>query len=206
MITKTQLNIFQAFSKRPFAEYTRKEIKKTLNQKSNNLLNSTINLLKKEEVLIEKKVGKSGLLTLNFKNSLTFYYLALYNSSKIKQDVKLSIELLKKEILEETSFYSIVIFGSYAINKQKKKSDLDIAIFIPNKINQKQVEALTNSAKLKSVINLDIYIIFESEMIEMLINNEENLGKQIVRKHIAIYNPTIFYEIINRGINHGFRV
>ncbi len=52
MITEKQLKIFGVFAKKPFAEYTRKEVKKQSKEKSNNALALAINLLKKEMVLI----------------------------------------------------------------------------------------------------------------------------------------------------------
>jgi len=205
MITEKRLKIFEVFAKKPFAEYTRKEIKKESKEKSNNALALAINLLKKEEVLIEKKIGKSGLLTLNLENDLTFYYLALCNNNRIPHNVKLALESLKKEICEDTPFYSISIFGSYAVGEQRKDSDLDVAVFIDAEEKRKQIEALANSAKLKSVLKMDVHVIPMVEMIEMLTNKEENVGKQIARKHIVIYNHTIFYEIIKEGMKHGFR-
>lgn len=206
MITEKQLKIFEVFAKKPFAEYTRKEIKKESKEKSNNGLALAINLLKKEEVLIEKKIGKSGLLTLNLDNDLTFDYIALCNNERIHHIAKLALENLKKEITEDTPFHSIVIFGSYATGEQKKNSDLDIAIFIENKEKRKQIEASINSAKLKSVLEIDAHVIPKEEMLEMLTNKEENLGKQIARRHLAVCNHRIFYEIIKEGMKHGFRV
>ncbi len=206
MITKKQLKIFEVLAKKPFAEYTRKEIKKESKDKSNNALALAINQLKKEDVLIEKKIGKSGLLTLNLGNDLTFYYLALCNDNRIPHDVNIALESLKKEISEETPFYSIVIFGSYSVGEQKKDSDLDIAVFIDAEEKRKPTEALANGAKLKSILKMDVHVIPRAEMIEMLTNNEENLGKQIARKHLAVYNHRIFYEIIKEGMKHGFRI
>ena len=58
MITQKQFKIFGIFASKPFVEHTRNEIKKELKEKSNNALALTINLLKKEEVLIEKKSWK----------------------------------------------------------------------------------------------------------------------------------------------------
>jgi len=206
MITEKQLKLFEVFAKRPFAEYTRKEVKQESKEKSNNSLASAVNLLKKEDVLMEKKIGKSGLLTLNLENDLTFYYLALCNNNRITHKVKLALESLKKEISEDAPFYSIVIFGSHAVGEQKKDSDLDVGIFIENEDKRNQIGALANSAKLKSVLEMDVHVIPRAEMIEMLTNKEENLGKQIARKHLAVYNHRIFYEIIKEGMKHGFRV
>jgi predicted nucleotidyltransferase len=204
MLTEKQFKLFEVFAKKPFAEYQRKEVKQASKEKSNNALALTINKLKKEEVLIEKKVGKSGLLTLNIENDLTFYYLALCNKNRMPNNVQLTLESLKKEISEETPFYSIAVFGSYASGEQKKDSDLDIAVFIDSDEKRKRIEALANSAKLKSALKMDIHIIPRAEMIEMLTNKEENVGKQIARKHLAVYNHRIFYEIIKEGIEHGF--
>ncbi|MBI2574866.1 nucleotidyltransferase domain-containing protein [Candidatus Woesearchaeota archaeon] len=205
MLTKKQLKIFEVIAKKPFAEYTRKEVKKDSKEKSNNALALAINLLKKEEVLIERKIGKSGLLTLNLENDLAFYYLALCNNNRISHNVKLALESLKKELSEDTPFYSIIIFGSYASGEQKKDSDLDVGVFIENEDKRKQIDALANSAKLKSVLEMDVHVIPRAEMIEMLTDKGENLGKQIARKHLAVYNQRIFYEIIKEGIKHGFR-
>ncbi|MEW5897444.1 MAG: nucleotidyltransferase domain-containing protein, partial [Nanoarchaeota archaeon] len=186
MITKKQLKIFEVFAKNPFAEHTRKEIKKDAKEKSNNSMFLSINALKKEGIISEKKIGKSGILTLNLNNDLVnndlaFHYLALCNSYRIPPFVKSALEILKEEITEETPFYSVVIFGSYAVGKQKKELDLDIAIFIQNEDNRKRIEALANSAKLKSTAEMDIHVISKAEMFAMLTNAEENFGKQIAR-------------------------
>jgi len=206
MITEKRLKIFEVFARKPFAEFTRKQTKKESKEKSNNTLALAINLLKKDEVLIEKKVGKSGLLMLNLNNDLTFYYLALCNNQRIEKTAKVAVKRLRDEIDNITKFYSIVIFGSYAINEQKQTSDLDIAIFIDGEEKRKQVEASINGAKLKILLEADVHVIPKSEMIEMLTNDEENLGKQIARKHLAVYNHQIFYGIIKEGMKHGFRL
>jgi predicted nucleotidyltransferase len=205
MITEKQLRIFEVFARKPFAEFTRKQVKKELREKSNNSLALAINLLKKEEVLIEKKVGKSGLLTLNLGNDLTYHYLALCNYQKAGKAIKDAVKRLKEEIDAITPFYSIVIFGSYATNEQKPSSDLDVAIIIDEREKRKHVEAAINSAKLKILAEVDTHTIPKAEMIEMLTNDEENLGKQIARKHLAVHNHQIFYNIIKEGIKRGFR-
>jgi len=205
MITGKQLKIFEVFAKKPFAEFTRKQIKSESKEKSNNALALALNLLKKENVIQEKKVGKSGLLTLNLTNNLTYYYIELSNLLRINPDVQLSINKIKEEIESNTPFYSVIIFGSYSTREQKKTSDLDVAIFIENDEKRKQITALINSAKLKTPLDIDAHVISKAEMIEMLVNDEENLGKQIARKHLAIHNHQIFYEIIREGMKHGFR-
>lgn len=205
MITVKQLKILEVFAKNPFAEYTRKEVKKESREKSNNALALAINRLKKEEVLVERKIGKSGVLTLNLANDLTFYYIALCNYGRIPDRAKIALESLKKEISEDTHFFSIAVFGSYATGEQKKGSDLDIAVFVESEEGRKRIEAAANNAKLKSILEMDVHVIPKAEMLEMLANDEENMGKQIARKHLAVHNHRIFYDLIMEGMKHGFR-
>lgn len=204
MITEKQLRIFGVFAKRPFAEFTRKQVKKESKEKSNNALALTVNHLKNEEVLIEKKVGKSGLLTLNLNNDMTFNYIALCNNQGMEKMVRTAVRRLKDEIDSITQFYSIVIFGSYADGEQKGSSDLDVAAFIEGDEKRKQIEAAINSAKMKTLVEIDAHVIPKAEMIEMLTSDEENLGKQIARKHLAVHNHQIFYDIVREGMKRGF--
>ena len=44
------------------------------------------------------------------------------------------------------------------------------------------------------------------EFVEMLTNDEENLGKQIARKHLAVHNHQLFYGLMREGMRHGFSV
>lgn len=206
MITEAQLRIFEVFARKPFSDFTRKQIKQISKEKSNNALTLVLKKLKYEEVIFEKQVGKSGILTLNLNNDLIFYYLALANDKMVGKTVKRAVEKIKEEINKITPFYSLVIFGSYAENRQKPESDLDVAIFIEDESKRKQIRAAVNSAKLKIIPEVDTHIISKKEFIGMLTNDEENLGKQIAEKHLVLHNHQIFYEIIKEGIKHGFHV
>lgn len=206
MLTSKQLKIFGTFARNPFAEHTRGTLKKESKEKSNNLLNKTVNLLKEEKIIDERIIGKSGILTLNIKNELTQSYIVLSNQNIIEEKVRTAIQKIQEELRHITSFYALVVFGSYATNKQKNDSDLDIAIFIEDNKKRKIIEASINTAKLKTVMKIDAHVIPKQEMIEMLTNNEENLGKQIARKHLVMENSAIFYDILLEGMKHGFRI
>ena len=135
-----------------------------------------------------------------------FYYLALINEKKLNNLAKSSIEYVKEEVKKTTPFFSIVVFGSYSIQEEKKNSDLDIAIFIENKECIKGIKRNLKNAEMKSILKIDVHVITKEDMIEMLINDEENLGKQIARKHLAIYNHQLFYDLLKEGIKNGFKL
>lgn len=206
MITKKQLNIFQVFAKSPFAEFTRKEIKQAAKEKSNNFLALAIKQFTAERLIKEKKVGKSSLFSLNLDNDTSYYNIALANNQRIDKLAIKSLNLIVEEVEKITRFYSLVVFGSYATNEQKKDSDLDVAVFIESGEKKKILEAAVNSASLKSLINLDVHIITKDEFLEMLTSDEENLGKQIAQKHLAFHNYQVFYGLILDGVKHGFKL
>jgi predicted nucleotidyltransferase len=206
MLTEKQLNILKVFVEYPFKEQTRQKIKDLAREKSNNALSLAFSQFKKECLLIEKKVGKSSLYRLDLDNNLVLYYIALINENKLKKVIKNSIEHVKEQVKSITPFFSIVIFGSFAIGQEKKDSDLDIAIFIPNKNKLKDLKINLKDAKLKSILELDIHIITKNDMIEMLVNDEENLGKQIAKKHMVVHNHQLFYDILKEGVKNGFKI
>ena len=208
MLTEKQLEIFEVLARNPFAEFTRTEIKRESGEKSNNYLALAISQFKKEGIILEKKVGKSGLLRLDLNNDLTLEYIALANRQLriTKKIVSMSIDRLKEEIETVTPFYSLVVFGSYAAGEEKKDSDLDIAVLIETPEKRKLIEAAINGARLKSVIELDAHVIPKTEFMELLTNDEENLGKQIARKHMTVHNNRIFYGLVMEGMKHGFRI
>ena len=205
MLTPKQIKIFEAFLRRPYKELTYKEIKEYAKEKSNSIIQKAIAKFLAEELINKKEVGNIILYKVNFENNTVFSYFDILIKEKISALAKNSLRIVREE-LSGIEFISIVIFGSYAEGKQKEKSDLDIAIFVSSAEDKKNCELSIKSAELKSLLQLDIQVITKDEMLQMLKDKRENLGKQIAYKHLAIQNPRIFYSIVEEGINNGFKI
>ncbi len=205
MLTEKQLRIFEPLTKNLIREHSIKEIKEESKEKSNNAITLALKKFKEESLVNERKVGKSLLYTLNLDNDLVFYYLSILNNKKISKESLRAIKRIKEEIEKYTSFYSLVIFGSYAIGKQTKDSDLDVAVFIEDENKRKIIESAIKSSELKTPLEIHSQVISKDEFLEMLKSDNENLGKQIVRKHLSVHNPNIFYSLLKKGIKNGFR-
>ncbi|OGJ15447.1 hypothetical protein A3K73_04210 [Candidatus Pacearchaeota archaeon RBG_13_36_9] len=205
MLTENQLRIFEPLTKDILKEYSIKEIKKDSREKSNNAIALAIKRFKEENLVIERMVGRSLLYTLNADSDLVFYYLSILNNKKISKPAERAVRRIKEEVEKHTFFYSLVIFGSYAIGKQTKESDLDIAVFIEDENKRKIIESALKSSELKTPLKIHGHVITKDEFLEMLKVDEENLGKQLARKHLSIYNSHIFYSLLKKGIKNGFR-
>ncbi len=205
MLTDSQLKILEPLTRNMLKEYSIKEIKETCGEKSNNALSLALKKFKKENLVKERRVGRSLLYTLNIDNELVFNYIQLINTKKLSKSVLRAIERIKEDVEKHTSFFSIIVFGSYAMGKQTKDSDLDVAIFIEEENKRKIIEAAIKSSELKTPLKIDGHVISDDEFSEMLKIDEENLGKQIARKHLSIYNSHIFYSLLRKGVKNGFR-
>lgn len=205
MLTESQLKIFEPITKNILKEYSIKEIKQASGEKSNNAIALALKKFKEENIVKERRVGRSLLYTLNADNESVFNYMGLINTKKIPKPALRALKGIKEDIEEYTSFFSIVVFGSYAIGKQTKDSDLDVAVFIEDERKRRQIEIAIKSSELKTPLVIHGHVISKDEFLEMLKNDEENLGKQIARKHLSIYNSHIFYSLLKRGIKNGFR-
>jgi len=205
MLTEGQFKILEPLTRNMLKEYSIKEIKESCGEKSNNALSLALKKFKDENLVKERRIGRSLLYTLDIDNDLVFNYITLVNTKKLPKSALRAIERIKEDVEKHTSFFSIVVFGSYAIGKQTKASDLDVAVFIEEENKRKIIEAAIKSSELKTPLEIHSNVISKEEFLEMLKIDNENLGKQIARKHLSIYNPHIFYSLLKRGVKNGFR-
>lgn len=206
MLTNKQLRIFSIFAWNSYNEYSFRELKEAVKENSNSIIQSAVSSFLKEELITSKNIGTTKLYGINQENRKVYDYFSLAIQEELPKPVILSIKRVRDELDKQSYFYSIVIFGSYADKTQKKDSDLDVAVFIEKKDNAKDFERALKSAETKSLLGIDAHVITKDDFLEMLLNTEENLGKEIARKHLIIHNPNIFYSIIKEGLQHGFKL
>ena len=206
MLTKKQLKILGIFQKNEFKELTWKRVKELSKENSSSVIQNAIKTFLNEELITEKKIGTSKLYAVNHKNNKVYSYFETYNRESLPKQVLKSVKELEDSLDKHTPFYSIVLFGSYAIGEQKKDSDLDIAVFIEQEDKRKIVESVFKSMEIKSILNIHGHVITKDEFLEMLRVDYENLGKEIARKHLIIHNPIILYSLIKEGVKHGFKL
>ena len=101
---------------------------------------------------------------------------------------------IQEELKDVTPFYSLVILA-----RTRKETEENVRFRCSNIFDEQQRKNIiaSNTAKLESPLEMDVHVITKKEMIEMLTNKEENLGKPIA-KHLTVQNHQIFYDIIQR--------
>ncbi len=204
MLTREQLNILATFRKDIFSELTFRQIKEISGQKSNNVVQIALKEFQMQDLIRTKKTGNVASYSLNLDNNLAVAYLNVLNEWEIRLNKKIPMKILKdiqKRISKRTEFFILSVFGSYAENKAKADSDLDIAVIVDSEETKKDITPLLETAKRREVIPLDCHVFTREEFLEMMNSEQENIGKQIYKKSIVFYGFGEYCNMI-RGRRH----
>ena len=162
-------------------------------------LNRIVKKLEKRDLITTKNVGNSIVCSLNKSNIITKQHIILASESfsSYLLEKKPLIKKIQKIIEEKKpSETSTVLFGSYALGKEQKYSDIDI-VFVSN-FKGKIKKILNEFKTIEKIHDIEInFMIFtEMQFKEMLKSKEENVGKQILNNHIVLYNPELFWNLV----------
>lgn len=169
----------------------------TIRQISNKLgsdykiTHTAVKRLFKKQILTSKTVGKSILCSLNrWSNNL------ILAECERSLEVSKDILLLKKEIYSKssTSFFIMLLFGSYAKGQANKHSDIDI-IFISN---EKDFEI--NTRKTLRLLPLKVHPLFftEKEFVNMINSRESNVAKEAINNYVILYGIENLYNLMQK--------
>jgi predicted nucleotidyltransferase len=203
-ITLEKINVLKAWKENPLKELSRAEIMQKLGKKTKTWTFNSLKELAGNKIIISKRKGNSDIYSLALENPLCFQLLgtleAIDNINFLRLDI---ISEIVGKVSEKD--YCLIVFGSYAEGKNTKNSDIDICFLIKDKETEKKIKPYVNEIKLNYSIKIDEHYILFEEFEKMLLREEENLGKQIFKKHKIFYNSDIYYQLIKETYKHGFR-
>ena len=149
----------------------------------------TLKELESQNILKSKQKGNLKLYNLNTQNALIKDIIKIAELSKKVEFITLYKVL--KYLFIKNDKRIVGIFGSYARNKQKNDSDLDLFI-IGNKVKE-------DYDKLGKEFDFPISIkYFTESQFQELCKEKNNLIKEIIINHILIHNIDLFIELIWR--------
>jgi predicted nucleotidyltransferase len=204
MPSREEIKVIDVFMCMPFSEMSISEIMKKSGKKSKTWVFKVLGSLEKEGALKMNRKGNVNLYRANLDSPAIIGKFLLIENLKLagsgQQDI---ISRIVSSIPVKN--YCLIIFGSYAEGKQKPGSDIDICFLSDSGEMEKKIRPYMNEIKLKSNARIDEHYITHQEFMEMLRRDEENLGKQIYKKHILAFNGAIFYEAIREAGRNGFQ-
>lgn len=154
-----------------------------------------VNDLIKEDVVLGRKIGQTVLCLRNDKKfNADVFRAEMIRKEELLRDKNLSVlDSYFKEIREP--FFILLLFGSYALGRARKDSDIDIMLITND-------EKIKNDVKSKvSLIPLDIHLLdFSSEeFLSMLKTTEFNVGKEAFNNNIILSGVEDYYRLIKNA-------
>lgn len=202
---KKDYELLIPFVKEPWKKYTFREVKKLCKKTSESYVYNSIKKYVKENILSEERAGNVILYSLNLPEQKTQIYAGFIAEHLGWNTKQLPYDVIKK-ILEKipTAYFTFIVTGSYAKNKQKETSDLDIVVIVDDTEDIKRVSAEINYTCELSLPRGHPYVFKKSELLEMLTNNDANYGKEIAKNNIIILGGQAYFKIIHEAIKNGF--
>jgi len=200
----SKTNLLKTWKDNEYKAFSIREIMEINNKNSKPWVFEALNKLDEQNLIKKSKKSNLNLYELNTENILSWSALQKIEDSQNTNFSKLKI--INKIISNiNTSNYCLIVFGSYADDTATKNSDIDIVILAETEETIKKIKPQINEIKLETIEELDVHYITTKEFIELLLNKEENLGKQILKKHKIFFNENIYFNILKEAHQHGFR-
>jgi len=190
-ISKIALEIIEVLLNERKECYLREIAKKTNNSTSS--ISRQLKLLKNNNVLIERKLGKELMYSLHSKNWIALKLCELIEIQKLEKfynknpEIKLILEDFLGNIKDE-NLVSIATFGSVAKEKYTKESDIDLFV-ITNKTRDFGREIKKNYAEYGK--NISIVNLTRKELKE---KENEPLIKEIIKNHLVLFGYEYFVQ------------
>tara|TARA_B100001971_G_C17898257_1_gene386633 strand:- start:125 stop:655 length:531 start_codon:yes stop_codon:yes gene_type:complete len=174
---------------------------KKINTKSYNWIFNVVKKLEKERILLLEKKGQSQICRINLGEKKTVIYFSLLEELNSLSKKIPNLEKIR-DLIED--FHILMITGSYVDGSYTKKSDMDVVVVIDKEEKKWLLNKLINKGELM-IPKLHVYVFTREEFLEMLINKEENYGKEIERKHLIVSGPEFYFNILKEAIDNGYK-
>lgn len=158
------------------------------------ITHTAVKLLSKKGALSLKKIGGSIICELN-KGYKGIEILQAEEERKAAFLKNKDIAVLYKEIIDnaDSSFFVMIVFGSYAKGSRTKNSDIDIMLVSNDEKMKKRI------SEIMSILPLKIHLIplNEDEFKRMYFSRESNVVKEAVKAYVILHGTEQFYGMMS---------
>ncbi|MDD5133570.1 MAG: nucleotidyltransferase domain-containing protein [Candidatus Nanoarchaeia archaeon] len=202
---KKESDILYCFAKEPWKKYTFTELKKVSKKKSRSYIENVLKKFVKDKIIKQEYVSHLPIYSLNLASTkariFSGFVLEYFGWNK-KYIPYNNLQKLMDKILYKN--YIFLITGSYANEKQTKKSDIDIVILIEDLCESKKVYAELSQLAELNIPQIHLYVFKHSEYKEMLLNKENNYGKEIAKNCLILTEGQTYIKLIKEVMENGF--
>lgn len=190
------------FVKNPTITYLFGEVKEYIDSKSESYTYNSLKSFVKEGILTKEKKGGLGIYKIaNTSKAISYLAMAAeYKAWNKKGFPAGNIFDLVEKI--NTNFFTLLVVGSYAKDKQTEKSDLDIILIIPT--DAKKISSRLRHFCEMNIPPIHLYVFTDEEFKQMLLDKKHNYGKEAVKDNLIFYGAEAYYKILFEAMKNGF--
>jgi len=192
VIKAIESEILNYFRKNLFSKITINQLSKDIDKDYPNVYNSAVDFAGRGILNVEK-VGNSKVLSFSFSPKAIAYLGFIEESYAFKKNIRNIDKILEfEELLSDI----ILVFGSYAKNKETKNSDIDLLVITNGDVFKKS-KLLENKTELM-MPPVHVTAISEKDFLEMLLESKPNLGKEAFNNHLIYRNAERYLYLVRR--------
>ena len=198
-MSETENRIFEVFFETKQEKIYFNELRK-LTKSSNSSLQNALNKLEKEKTIQKQKTLSNTFYKLNNKEkrAIEFTKIALKKLNNLNYNIRIPLKEFVNLIPQQ--IYTIILFGSTAIKKETKNSDIDILIVLHKfeneslqKLYEKKIRSEIDKAEKeinsRTLYPLSLFITDKEEFIK----NNDFVIKEAKSKGFSIKNQYNYY-------------
>ena len=161
------------------------------------LANRTVHRMERQGTIDLRKAGNTKVITLSRQADPA----TLIEAERHKREEFYSSHPDFKPVLQkiiagqQSSFFVLLVFGSYAKGSQRKSSDVDLLAIVPDERSVGPIEAAIRSAARTSLHALHETVVTEDDYRKMLKDTGLNVALEAKRRHIVIYGDELYYRM-----------
>ena len=151
---------------------------------------------------LEKK-GRAHLISIDFeladleKISSAMLY---EKNSFLKKHAQLLLVVKDLEEVLAGKFYILLLFGSYAKDKIKKDSDIDLFFIVPSREEvENYKEKIISALKLHSKIRKDFKVVATKDFMEML-DQKYTVGREVFKNNLVLFGTEHYYSLVKEYV------
>lgn len=194
MFTKTEIVVLKLLCSKLTKFYTIRGISKEI-KKSYPITYQAANKLIEKKIILK---DENKLLSLNPLSN--FSDLAYIESLRADDFIKKHREIksFMTEVLGKIDFFfTLLVFGSYAVNQQTKNSDLDLLMIIDDDKNTGKQEIILKRSTELYLKQSHCHVISRKDVKEMIKERKKlNVINETLDKHIIVYGAEEYYRLI----------
>ena len=155
-------------------------------------------VLLKRGVVKQEKKGKANLISVDFENARSEDISSAVLSEKagfIRKYPRISILMRSIEETLAGKLYILIIFGSYARDKPKPDSDIDLLFVVPCRKDIEAFREKINRALKLSTLNVEFNVVATGDFADML-NHKYTLGREAFESGLAVFGAEPYYAMV----------